>query len=67
MEQRIEQLEKTVSDLQAEIATLKKVIASGYSKVDSNFDSVRLSVGLYLNNLAEEISKVADVREVSPR
>lgn len=93
MEQRLDHLEKAVSVVHGEITDLKELLASGFKKVESNFDSVKTqvdslngslrilnakvdslkgstdegfgSVGLKLENLTEEISKISEVTRYS--
>jgi len=58
MEERIEQLEKTVSILQEEITALKKLLASGFKKVESNVGSIGSSIGIRPTKLTDEINKL---------
>jgi hypothetical protein len=59
MEQRIEQLEKTVHLLQEEIAALKVLLAGGFTKIESNFKDTQMSIGLLKRaKLADEINKL---------
>jgi hypothetical protein len=59
MEERIEQLEKSVSLLQGEINELKGLIASGFKKVESNLGSIGMSVGIRVTKLTDEINKIS--------
>jgi hypothetical protein len=61
MEERIEQLEKTVSILHGEITALKELLAVGFKKVESNIGSIGMSVGIRPTALTDEISKLAKV------
>ena len=59
MHERIEQLEKTVSTLQEEIGALKELIASGFTKVESNLSSIGMSVGIRTSKLTDEIKRAS--------
>lgn len=61
MEKSIEQLEKTVSILHGEISALKAVLASGFNKVESNFESISINIGLVRRKkLVHEIKKLSE-------
>jgi len=61
MENNIEQLEKTVSILHGEITALKELLASGFKKVESNFESVQMNIGLLKRaKLSDEINKLSE-------
>ena len=61
MEKSIEQLEKTVSILHGEITALKELLASGFKKVESNFESIQMNIGLLKRaKLSDEINKLSE-------
>jgi len=58
MEERIEQLEKTISIIHGEINALKELLVSGFKKVESNFGSIGMCVGIKTDKLTDEISNL---------
>lgn len=61
MEKSIEQLEKTVSILLGQISALKELLASGFNKVESNFESISINIGLVgREKLTYEIKKLSE-------
>lgn len=61
MEKSIEQLEKTVTILHGQISALKELLASGFNKMESNFESISISIGLVgREKLTYEIKKLSE-------
>ena len=65
MEERIEQLETTVSILQGEVTALKELLAAGFKKVESNFESIQMNIGLIKRaKLTDEINTLSQATDM---